>query len=234
MSRKKCSCASRSNAPRDQTNMTSNSIMVRVTPAFFRRGRAGRRRLALLSVALSLTLAGSANAQLSESASPKPSQEATLSPQQQRALQPLSWKKAPGQGLSFGLEEGLWGDSWSQGLRITLPFNAHFGTTLRGIYLIDMANGTFTADAGARLDFVGRSDVLFNVLRLYGGGGVQVLAPAANTDGRQVRVGGGGHFGFEFFCNPHYSFFLEVGGQGGPPSPGATVQAGMMFYPWTR
>lgn len=152
-----------------------------------------------------------------------------------RALRPLSWKKTPGQGLSFGYEGGLWGNSMSQGLRVTVPFNAHFGLNLRGLYLIAMTDdGPFTADAGGRFEFFGRSEVMFNVLRLYGGGGVQVLAPAANTAGREVLVGGGGQFGFEFFHNPHCSFFLEVGGQGGLPSPGATVLAGMNFYPWTR
>lgn len=49
-----------------------------------------------------------------------------------------------------------------------------------------------------------------------------------------VTDGAGGHFGFEFFCRPQFAFFLEVGGQGGTVLPGATVQAGLMFYPWTR
>lgn len=164
-----------------------------------------------------------------------PTQETSLSPQQSRALWPLTWKKSPGKRVAFGLEEGVWGTSWSQGLRITVPFASNFATHLRGIYLIDMIEeGPLTVDAGGRIDFIGRSEVLFNVMRLYGGGGVQVIAPISNTDGKEVRVGGGGHFGFEFFCSPNYSFFLEVGGQGGTASPGATVQAGMMVYPWTR
>jgi hypothetical protein len=180
------------------------------------------------------TLVSTARAQ-TEAPAPAPSEPAAQSPELQRALGPLSWKKTPGQGVAFGMEAGLWGKSLSQGLRVTVPFNSHFGVTLRGLYLIDMTDdGPFTADAGGRFELFGRSDVFFNVLRLYGGGGVQVLAPASNTAGRQVQVGGGGQFGFEFFHNPCYSFFLEVGGQGGLPSPGATVLAGMMFYPWTR
>lgn len=166
--------------------------------------------------------------------SPASKSEAALSPEQSRALWPLTWKKTPGQGVAFGLEEGLWGGTWAQGLRITVPFASNFAATLRGIYLLDAVEDVLTVDAGGRLDFVGRSEVLFNVMRLYGGGGVQVIAPVANTAGKEVRVGGGGHFGFEFFCSPHYSFFLEVGGQGGSVAPGATVLAGMMVYPWTR
>lgn len=132
------------------------------------------------------------------------------------------------------MEEGLWGNTWSQGLRVTIPFTRYLGTTLRGVYLIEMGAEEFTSDAGGRVDFFGRSPALFNVVRLYGGGGVQVLAPATNTNGRQAKVGVGGHFGFEFFHNPYFSYFLEVGGQGGEPYPGATVVAGMMIYPWTR
>lgn len=175
-----------------------------------------------------------APAETAETEAPVQDQTTGLSPAQSRALGPLSWKKVPGQGFAIGLEEGLWGGSWSQGLRITVPFSSSFAVTVRGIYLIDMVEDVLTVDAGGRLDFVGRSDVLFNVMRLYWGGGVQVIAPVSNTDGKEVQIGAGGDFGFEFFCSPYYSFFLEVGGQGGTVSPGATVLAGMMVYPWTR
>jgi|GEM_PF-2210238 len=201
----------------------------------------GRRRVRPLLTCLtfctlvSTVRVGTAQAQTKASAPDLSSQPAAQSPELQRALGPLSWKKTPGQGVALGMEAGLWGKSLSQGLRVTVPFSRYFGVALRGLYLIDMTDeGPFTADAGGRFEVIGRSDVFFNVLRLYGGGGVQVLAPAANTAGREVQVGGGGQFGFEFFQSPYCSFFLEVGGQGGLPSPGATVLAGMMFYPWTR
>jgi hypothetical protein len=206
--------------PGDQIGMTSKSKSLAL-------------RTALLGAALS-TFAGTAGAQAKVHTS-LPASETPQSPQLRRALAPLSWKKAPGRGVGFGFEEGLWGKSWGQGLRVTVPFASNWGVTARGLYLMDMAiEGPFTADAGGRIDFIGRSDVYLNVVRLYGGGGVQVLAPVANTAGREVQVGGGGQFGFEFFCSPHYAFFLEVGGQGGLPAPGATVFAGINFYPWTR
>jgi hypothetical protein len=191
-------------------------------------------RAALLGAALS-TLAGTAGAQTKLTTSLDSSETQGQSPELRRALRPLSWTRAPGQKVGFGFEEGLWGMSWGQGLRVIVPFTANFHVTLRGLYLMDVdSDDLYTASAGGRIDFIGRSDVYFNVLRLYGGGGVQVFAPVANTAGREAQVGGGGQFGFEFFCSPHYSFFLEVGGQGGSPRPGATVFAGINLYPWTR
>lgn len=206
----------------DQTSMKTHNSFRRFIPA------------GLMSLTLGM-LSGTAYGQAAAALPTEPTETSAQSPELQRALKPLSWKKAPGRRVAFGIEDGMWGKSWGQGLRVTVPFTSYFGATLRGVYLIDMTmEGPFTADAGGRFELIGRSDVFFNVMRLYGGGGVQVLAPAANTAGREVQVGGGGQFGFEFFCSPHQSFFLEVGGQGPGPSPGATVMAGMNIYPWTR
>jgi hypothetical protein len=155
----------------------------------------------------------------------------------QLALSPLTWSEPVGQGFSLAFENGAWGERWSQGLRIGVPLGRHAGVNARGLFLsgIDpVDDGPFTADAGGRIDVIGRSYPLLNVVRLYGGGGVQVFVPAFNLGDRKTRVGGGGHFGFEFFQSPYLSFFVEVGGQGGLPAPGATILAGMAFYPWTK
>jgi hypothetical protein len=152
-------------------------------------------------------------------------------------LAPLDWPELSGQGVSFGYESGLWGSRWEQGLRVGVPFSRHFGVHLRALYTSETSiddDVPYTADLGGKIDVIGRSLPLFNVVRLYGGGGIQVFEPVVATEGRNTQIGGGGHFGFEFFCFPQYSFFLEVGGQGGKPSPGATVLAGMAFYPWTE
>lgn len=152
-------------------------------------------------------------------------------------LAPLNWREQSGQGVSFAYESGLWGSRWEQGLRFGVPFGRHFAVNLRALYTSDTSiedDVPYTADLGGRLDFIGRSQPFLNLVRLYGGGGMQVFEPVFATEGRSTQIGGGGHFGFEFFCTPHYSFFLEVGGQGGKPSAGATVLAGMAFYPWTE
>jgi hypothetical protein len=171
--------------------------------------------------------------------SPLPKQDdvARDLPASPELLAPLSWAELSGQNVSLAYESGLWGSWWEQGLRFGVPFGRHFAVNLRALYVSDTSTADdvpYTADVGGRLDFIGRSLPLFNVMRLYGGGGFQVFQPVFATKGRHTQIGGGGHFGFEFFHNPYYSFFLEVGGQGGKPSPGATVLAGMAFYPWTR
>jgi hypothetical protein len=77
--------------------------------------------------------------------------------------------------------------------------------------------------------------VFLNLLRLYGGGGVQVFAPVTGTNSSKASVGGGGAFGFEFFLNDRLSWILEVGGSSGAAgsnSSGATVTAGLQFYPF--
>lgn len=233
---KKFSSPSPNVTPRDQTSMKTSTTMRRLEARLLQEGRSWTKRvgLALASGAAVLSLAVAAHAEEPVSGLQGSEEAAAMSPELSRALRPLSWRRSPGQGVSFGLEEGLWGNSWGQGLRATIPFTRYLGVTLRGLYLIEMGAESFTANAGGRLDFVGRSDVFLNVVRLYGGGGVQVLAPTSNTAGREQRVGVGGHFGFEFFHSPFFSYFLEVGGQGGEPLPGATVMAGLNVYPWTR
>jgi hypothetical protein len=159
---------------------------------------------------------------------------ARISDHQRRALSPLYWESEPGQSVALGYDNGAWGGWWSQGLRLGIPLGRHYALHARGLYLteMDLNDAPYTADAGGRLELIGRSHVFLNFVRLYGGGGVQYFQPVFGTEGRRAWFGGGGQFGFEFFFSPKYSVFLEVGGQGGKPAPGATVVAGMNFYPW--
>jgi hypothetical protein len=159
------------------------------------------------------------------------------SPLEQRALAPLLWRQEPGQGLGLGIDEGLWGLSWAQGIRVVAPVGRHFAVHARGLFLVHFPNDASDDNisfAGGRLDLIGRSVPLLNLVRLYGGGGFQVFAQAKGPGERKARFGGGGQVGLEFFHSPSFSFFLEVGGQGaGNQISGATILAGMNFFPWT-
>ena len=155
----------------------------------------------------------------------------------QLALSPLNWELEPGQGFGIGAEAGMWGHWLNQGLRVIVPFGRHCALNLRGLFAMDIdpEDGTpFTGDFGGRLELIGRSAVLLNVVRVYGGGGVQIFHPTYYKADRDFSVGVGGQFGFEFFPSPHQAMFLEVGGQGPSPSPGVTVMAGLNFYPWSE
>jgi hypothetical protein len=89
---------------------------------------------------------------------------------------------------------------------------------------------------GGRFDLVGRSPVFLNLVRLYGGGGLDVFAAVASGANHAVETSGGAQFGFEFFLQRRMSFFLEVGYhsslQNGPPG-GETVVAGLNLYPFS-
>jgi hypothetical protein len=179
----------------------------------------------------------------------------------------VPWGGPTGRGVSFGIEEGGWSGIFGPGLRVHVPFfssiggsrgnGGSFGATLRGVFLSG-ANASPTAvpaeHAGGRLELIGRSPVFLNLVRLYGGGGVDLLAGIGSSEGfdTQIRTSfagpplpvashkaifsGGGEFGFEFFLQRSFSFFLEVGGWGGVDNglpAGETVVAGMNVYPFS-
>jgi hypothetical protein len=151
----------------------------------------------------------------------------------------VPWSGPTGEGVSFGVEEGGWTGLFGSGLRIHVPIIRYFGFTLRGAWISNGSNpvGTPTGYVGGRLDLVGRSPVFLNLLRLYGGGGVDLFSAAGPGIDHTARWGGGGHFGFEFFLNKYSSFYLEVGGRGafsdGSMPGGQTIVAGMNLYPFS-
>ncbi len=158
----------------------------------------------------------------------------------------VPWTGPTGKGVSFGLEEGAWSGVWGTGLRVFVPFVEHLGgryagslgLTLRGLVLTGANTSTAAAPAdhaGGRFELVGRSPVYLNLVRLYGGGGVEVFSAFGSGVDHEVKVGGGGQFGFEFFLNKRFSFYLEVGGHSGVDKGlpgGETVVTGMNLYPF--
>lgn len=138
-----------------------------------------------------------------------------------------------GRGVAFGVENGLFGRAFEQGLKLRIPVLEHWDVGLRGISTFGEQAGDTTWYVGGRLDIVGHSPTYLNLVRLYGGGGPEVFAKA-NGVGDKLLVGGGGHFGFEFFLNPKMSFYAEIGGHGGNElTAGGTAIAGMMLYPFS-
>jgi len=157
----------------------------------------------------------------------------------------VPWSGPTGQGVSFGFEEGGWSGVWGTGLRVHIPFvstglGGGFGATLRGLVLSGPNPSSAAAPQehfGGRFELVGKSPVFLNLVRLYGGGGVEVFSAfGSSLVNREVQVSGGGQFGFEFFLHRKFSFYLEVGGHGGVDGGlpgGETVVAGMNLYPFS-
>ena len=84
-------------------------------------------------------------------------------------------------------------------------------------------------------ELYGRGPVWHGILRVYGGGGVWGGIRVNPTDeGPTMRLGGGGHFGFEVLAARFMSFTFEVGGQapahGQEIDGGASVMGGVMFW----
>ena len=177
------------------------------------------RRIALAALALAIT------------GSPALASDPAAGPR----MTPEIWPEPSGQGVAFGYEAGSWGGSWGQGLRVRIPILEFFALDARGIVTHTVRVGDDRWDAGARIDLIGHSPVLLNVLRLYGGGGPQLFHPISSDADQTVHWGGGGHFGLEAFLNPRMSMFFEVGGQSGVAvdvATGATVMAGIKVHPF--
>lgn len=139
------------------------------------------------------------------------------------------WMEPSGQGVGIGYLHGSWAGHWTQELRVRVPIGHFFGIHLGGLYLHDETGGA--ENLGGRLTLTGGTPVYLNLVRLYGGGSLDVLT-AVNQAAAPVRWGGGGFFGFEFFMSRRFSFFIEIGGRGGTKYSGATIMAGMNVFPF--
>src|SRR5262249_42175985 len=127
----------------------------------------------------------------------------------------VPWTGDAGTSFAFTYENGSWGGEWVQGVRVHVPFGRNFAMNARGLMLGEVGKDRW--DLGARIDLVGQSPVFLNLVRLYGGGGVQVFRPVTSVPSanRKTTWGGGGHFGFEFFFAQWMSWILEIGGNSG-------------------
>ncbi len=148
----------------------------------------------------------------------------------------VPWTEPSGQSLAISYDNGSWGGNWTQSVRLFVPFGDRFGALARGLVMFGSGQ-TFAEriDVGGRIELIGRSPVLLNLVRLYGGGGISVMSPVHGVTNREVTVGGGGQFGFEFFLTPHIGWTLEVGGNSGSQDgfgSGATILAGISIYPF--
>jgi len=142
-----------------------------------------------------------------------------------------------GYGVATGFSNGIWGGSlYAQDARIRVPlFSEHFAAQLRGLIVHDWQSADYRLDMGARLGMIGGTAPLLNILRVYGSGGAQFLAPIDNEYEENVKFGLSGEFGVEGFLGPTISIFLEIGGGGYFDSNygnGGTAMAGLQFYPF--
>jgi hypothetical protein len=190
------------------------------------------------TIVLTLLICGNteeAKAQTETASAAEPKAELSSEEAWKQAQVQVPWSGTSGTGVAFGYDNGSWGGEWVQGIRVRIPIIRMFSVNVRGIAVNSSAGEEARWDLGGRLEAIGHGPVLLNLVRLYGGGGVQLFYPVSGVDDKKITWGGGGHFGFEFFMLESMSFYLEIGGQSGVGEGlggGATVVAGLQIYPF--
>ena len=142
------------------------------------------------------------------------------------------WTQPSGRGVAIGADNGLWGGRMGTGLRVRVPVGEHFSVDVRPMVINGIGTEPYRLDVLGRLELNGATSVIFNVLRIYGGGGVHLGASATGVMSRKLLVGVGGHIGLETFLGPSMSFYFEIGGNGGNDEffAGGTAMGGVLFY----
>ncbi len=197
-----------------------------------------QRTFALPAVAF-LLVSGAAHADEGPPAVVPVTQEATGNSVNEHGgeLTRVPWTGRTGHGAAFGYSAGLWSSNFVQEVRFKLPIVEFFGVTINGLMLHDNDHfADYHMDGGGRVELWGATPILAGFARMYGGGGMHLLTKLSGPGNKDAHLGGGGHFGFEFFMNRSISWTLEVGGGSGVDgrASGGTAVAGLSFYPWTK
>ena len=125
-----------------------------------------------------------------------------------------------GQKMAIGFQLGQYQQDFGIGLNLTSPYFLYnsVAVRVRGNLMwhehVLNTETTWTPYSNLSLGVVGVGGNIGNFMRLYGEGGVMVLMPSDDFSTQSTELGGYGLFGFEFFFNPHFNYFIEIGGAG--------------------
>ncbi len=120
--------------------------------------------------------------------------------------------------LSVGFSIHEWEDDFGLGGTLTSPWFLwnHGALRLSGAVLFK-ENFDWQPYYSLRAGLVGGSFMKTAAIRLYGEGGFLFVFPHADFDAELFRLGGYGHFGFEFFLDTASwpsSYYIELGSNG--------------------
>jgi hypothetical protein len=129
------------------------------------------------------------------------------------------------EGLSkkfgFGGQVGHHHMDFGIGLNVTSPYFAHKKTAVRVkanlVYNEHLGGNslmTWTKYSNVSAGLVQSVGEINNFLRVYGEAGAIWLFPSHKFSSKAIQFGGYGLFGFEFFFDKHFNYFLEAGGVG--------------------
>lgn len=107
------------------------------------------------------------------------------------------------------------------GLNMTTPYFAHEKMAVRlkanyvwNEHINSSSETTWSPYSNVSIGFVQSVGEINNFLRVYGEGGAIMLFPSSTFSSQSIQFGGYGLFGFEFFFDRHFNYFLEAGGVG--------------------
>src|SRR5262245_54839209 len=124
----------------------------------------------------------------------------------------LDRKAAQPSGIAIAFDDAIFGDGMAGSLRLKVPLGflgGYVGFHTGPIFLLHNTETSPVMYAGGRFYIFGQSPILPNLIRLYGGLGVQVLTSLNNPG--TISVLPYGQDGIEFFMLRWMSFYLEIG-----------------------
>lgn len=124
-------------------------------------------------------------------------------------------------GSKIGFQLGKYDRDFNIGLQLTSPGFWHNGASLRlrtdlGFlsYLKD-SEEAWSSYGKISLGLVGIGGHVSDQIRLYGEGGLGAFILPANLSESSFQLSPYGLFGFEFYLNPSFHYFLEAGASTG-------------------
>lgn len=128
-----------------------------------------------------------------------------------------------GLNTNFGIggQVGQLQNEFGVGLNLTSPYFANQKTAVRvkanmvwHEHLNSNSVATWTPYSNVSAGLVQSVGEVNNFLRIYGESGAIWLFPSSEFSSKSIQFGGYGLFGFEFFFDEHFNYFLEAGGVG--------------------
>jgi hypothetical protein len=122
--------------------------------------------------------------------------------------------------FSAGFHLSQYKDDFGFGLNLTSPYIAknNLAFRLRGNIMffehIKDEETTWTPYSNLSIGIIGVGGKVGDFIRLYGEGGAILLFPSEEFSSESMVFGGYGLFGFEFYMNYSFNYFIEIGGIG--------------------
>ncbi len=123
-------------------------------------------------------------------------------------------------GIGLGFQLNQYQKDFGFGLNLNSPYFAHdrIALRMRGnlMYYEHLQDGeiTWTPYQNVSLGLVGVGGYVADYLKLYGEGGLLALLPSSKFSTESFALGGYGLFGFEFYMQKSFNYFIEIGSAG--------------------